>query len=115
MYNEPQHDEEKYRLKREDNDRGFNPSMFISWILFPGLIGMFCMTLLVVAVPSIVASMRRGFSFDLIADKLLQALDREFSLLVTLKWGETNLWAYLLFGALLAILIKYCYTDEKLR
>lgn len=111
MYNDPHYDEEKYRLKRKD-DKGERGPGF-GWVFGPAIIGMGLAFILTAVLPSLAASIAKKAKFSRMLDNLAKDLGEELTLIGDMKWGETNLWLYLLIGAALGIIAKYFYSDGK--
>lgn len=107
------YNDEQHRLKRDDKPRGFSLGSFMSFFLKPGLFGMVTVTLFYVLIPIFVDGIQQKVSIARAADKSIAKLNTDVTYLLALEFGKTNLWVYLLFGALLGIFIKYAYSDEK--
>lgn len=109
MYNEPPYDEEHLRLKRDDREESFS----IGWMFMPALLGMAAAVFFMVILPSLLESIGNQARFSRMGDDIAKALNKEFSLLAEFKWAETNLWIYLLAGAVIGIFIRYSFRDEN--
>lgn len=108
------YDDEQHRLKRDDTPKGFTLGTFISFLLMPGLFGTAIVTLFYVLVPIFVSGLQQKVTIARAADKAMVKLNTDIAHLLALEFGKTNLWAYMLFGMLLGIFIKYAYSDEKI-
>lgn len=108
------YDDEQHRLKRDDKRGGFTLGTFMSFILIPGFFGMAIVTLFYVLVPIFVGGLQQKTTIARAADKAMAKLNTDIAHMLALDFGKTNLWAFMLFGALLGMFIKYAYSDEKI-
>lgn len=111
MY-EPPYDDEHMRLKRKERKEG---DFSVGWMFVPAVIGMIVAVLLMVVLPSLVRSIGKQYKFDRIADEMFKVLNEEFTLLTAMQWGQTNVWIYLIGGALAGVFVRFSFGDGQRR
>lgn len=111
MYNEHKNDEDM-RLKRDRAPKGLDSATFIGWILIPGVIGSAVAVILFVMLPSMARSLRQQLSINKTINNAFADVGKEFGHLFSMNWQDTQIWMYLLAGALLGIFLKYSYSDK---
>lgn len=88
-------------------------ALFLQWWVIPGFIGIFSMLFgkFIIGIVMTFSSrepLSRGVNKT--ADKMVE----ELGYLGDLDFSSTDIWAYMLFGMLLGIFIKYAYSDEAI-
>lgn len=112
MYQEPHHDEEHMRLRRPDDERREDSGA--GFYIMPALIGMIVAVLLAVILPALAKAMTTIGTFSNMGRTIARDLDKEFGLLVNLKFAETNIWIYMLIGAVIAVVLRYFFKNDQL-
>ncbi|MCH2546319.1 MAG: hypothetical protein MK052_01740 [Alphaproteobacteria bacterium] len=108
--------EEEMRLKRKDDEETpFTIHTFIHWWLVPGMVGVIGTIILAKIITGLFMDLSNGTNLGKSADKVLDKLNVDFNYLLQFEWSKTDIWAYMIFGFLVGVLIKYAYSDEKIR
>lgn len=107
MHNE--HDDDLV-LKRQ---RELDESGSFGWMFLPALCGIFAAILFAVVIPSVARSMMMDASMGRIGEQLLMDMEQQFAPLLTLQWGGTLLWAYIIGGALGGIILYNFFHDDR--
>jgi hypothetical protein len=111
MYQEPHHDEEHMRLRRPDDERPKGGAA--GFIFMPACIGMVVAVLLAVILPALGKSMSSSATFANMGRSIVRDLDKEFGLLANMKFAETNIWIYMLIGAVLGVVLRYFFKSDN--
>lgn len=108
-----QENDKKEKTLRElrDEQGHFSIGILINWWLIPGFIGLLGTLAIGKMLPMIFLSVSHGRSIASTFSHLQYDLGKEFDLLRELRFEDTNLWVFLLFGFILGVFIKYAYSD----
>lgn len=111
MYQEPHHDEEHMRLRRPDDER---PADSVAGLFFmPAFMGMIVAVLLAIILPAVGKAMSTNGTFANMGKTVARDLDKEFGLLANMKFAETNIWIYMLIGAVLGVVLRYFFKSDN--
>lgn len=111
----PNDDEMNLRKKRLEHDEKFTAGTFTNWWLWPGCIGILGTLFLGRILLPIFLAMGNGEPLSRNIKRIIAEFNEDLTHLVKLDWSQTNITLYILFGFILGVIIKYTYSDERVR
>lgn len=106
---------EKPRKPLKDEASSFDSADIINWVLIPGIIGIICSIIIGRIIPTIMLSMGAGQGGKGIGANISRMLDSEFNSLTEIPLFENPFFWVMVFGFLFGVLIKYIYSDDRVK
>lgn len=111
----PDDDELNLRKRRLESGAKSHMDVLIYWWLAPGVIGILGTLFIGSFLLPVFMNFGRNESLGRNINRVVGELNTDLAALVTLNWSQTQIWMYMLFGFILGVIIKYTYSDDKIR